>query len=191
MAISFFDRVFPQASALIFKEVKAMSQRAGVLGWVGFLSMIWTASLIFTSLEFAMGVVFRVERRRNVLKTKVLALSMIPASALVFLLSLLVTAFSGVMGAYEVKLFGGTLAKSGLFEFLLGYVIPYLVEALAFTAVYKVIPNTSISFRHASTGGAICAFLFEVAKHFFTWYIGRSAQYSVIYGSLEAIVILV
>jgi membrane protein len=40
-------------------------------------------------------------------------------------------------------------------------------------------------------GGASCAFLFELAKHFFTWYIGRSTQYNVIYGSLEAIVILV
>ncbi|MBI5969173.1 MAG: YihY/virulence factor BrkB family protein, partial [Deltaproteobacteria bacterium] len=44
MAIPFLERLFPQASALIFKEVKALSQRAEVLGWVGFLSMIWTAS---------------------------------------------------------------------------------------------------------------------------------------------------
>jgi YihY family inner membrane protein len=54
-----------------------------------------------------------------------------------------------------------------------------------------MIPNTSISSRHALAGGASCAFLFELAKHFFTWYIGRSSQYNVIYGSLEAIVILV
>jgi membrane protein len=72
-----------------------------------------------------------------------------------------------------------------------GYLLPYLVLALAFTAIYKIIPNTSISFRHALAGGASCSFLFEVVKHFFTWYLGRSQHYSVIYGSLEAIVILV
>jgi uncharacterized BrkB/YihY/UPF0761 family membrane protein len=33
--------------------------------------------------------------------------------------------------------------------------------------------------------------LFEVAKHFFSWYIGRTTHYNFIYGSLEAFVILV
>jgi membrane protein len=191
MAMSFCDRLFPLASALIFQEVKAISQRAGLLGWAGFLSMIWTASVIFSSLDFAMGVVFRVGHRRNFLKSKLLALAMIPASAVIFFLSLLVTAFSGIMDTYELKVLGMDFGKSDLFHFLVGYLLPYLVLALAFTAIYRIIPNTSISFRHALAGGAICAFLFEVVKHFFTWYLGHSHHYSVIYGSLEAIIILV
>ena len=191
MSISFFDRLFPQASAFLFKEVRAISQRAGVLGWVGFLSMIWTASVIFSSLEFAMGVVFRVEQRRPFWKSKLLALSMIPASALIFFLSLFVTAFAKVMETYKSKIFGLPLMESDWVGFLVGYLLPYSVLALAFTAIYKIIPNTQTSFRHAFAGGTSCAFLFEVAKHFFTWYIGRSQQYNVIYGSLEAIVILV
>jgi membrane protein len=191
MVVVFMDRFFPQASALILKEVKAISQRAGVLGWVGILSMIWTASVIFTSLEFAMGVVFRVEARRKYWKSKLLALSMIPASSVIFLLSLFVTAFTGFHGAYGLNILGWELGRSFFFGFLVGYLFPYLVLALAFTAVYRITPNTSVSFRHAIAGGASCAFLFEMAKHFFAWYIGRSSQYNVIYGSLEAIVILV
>jgi membrane protein len=191
VAVVFFDRVYPQASALILREVSAISQRAGVLGWVGFLSMIWTASVIFSSLDYAMGVVFRVEKRRSFLKSKLLALAMIPASALIFFLSFFVTAFAGIMEGFDLQLFGVDLAHSALVEFLVGYLLPYLILAAAFTAIYKIIPNTSISLRHALVGGASCAFLFELAKHIFTWYIGRSHQYSVVYGSLEAIVILV
>lgn len=191
VAVVFFDRLFPQASALILREVKAISQRAGVLGWVGFLSMIWTASVIFSSLEFAMGVVFRVEKKRSFLNSQLLALVMVPASAVIFFLSFSVTAFAGVMEKFNFRLFGVNLAQSDLFEFLVGYLIPYLILAGAFTAIYKIIPNTSISFRHALAGGASCAFLFEALKHFFAWYLGRSRQYSVVYGSLEAIIILV
>ena len=191
IAVVFFDRVFPPASALILREVKGMSHRAEVLGWVGFLSMIWTASVIFSSLEYAMGVVFRVEKRRNFLRSKLLALLMVPASAGIFFLSFLVSAFSGPLERFYLGLFGVTLARSGLLEFLVGYLFPYLILAVAFTAIYKIIPNTSISFRHALAGGTSCAFLFEAAKHFFTWYFQRSQQYSVVYGSLEAIVILV
>lgn len=191
MAISFFDRVFPHASEIVFREVKSISQRAGILGWVGVLSMIWTASIFFSSLEFAMGVVFRVERRRSFLNSKLLALSMIPASAVGFFLSFFVTAFSGVMGTLKFRFFAGALGSSDIVEFLVRYLFPYLILALAFTAIYKIIPKTHIAFRHALVGGASCAFLFEVAKHFFAWYIGRSHQYSVVYGSLEAVVILI
>jgi membrane protein len=191
MALVFFDRVFPQASALILKEVHGMSHRAEVLGWVGFLSMIWTASVIFSSLEYAMGVVFRVEKRRNFLRSKLLALLMVPASAGIFFLSFLVTAFSGATEKFDLGLFGVALARSGLLEFLVGYVFPYLILAAAFTAIYKIIPNTSISFRHALAGGTSCAFLFEAAFYFLAWYFQRSQQYSVVYGRLAAIVILV
>ena len=191
MVITFMDRLFPQASGLISKEVKAISQRAGVLGWAGILSMIWTASVIFSSLEFAMGVVFRVEQRRKYWKSRLLALSMIPGSSIIFLLSLFVTAVTGIGRSYGLTILGWDFSRSAFFAFLVGYLFPYLVLALAFTAIYRIIPNTSISFRHAMAGGASCAFLFELAKHFFTWYIGRSTQYNVIYGSLEAIVILV
>ena len=191
MAMSFFDRLFPQASASIFEEVGTISQRAGVLGWVGILSMIWTASVIFSSLEYAMGVVFRVEKRRNLLKSKLLALGLFPAAGALFLFSIFVTAFSGIMQSYDFEIFGVGLTRSGLFEFMVGYLFPYLILAFAFTAIYKIIPNTQIAFRHALAGGTSCAFLFEVAKHFFTWYITRSSQYNIIYGSLEAIVILV
>ena len=191
MALSVFDRLFPRTGAVLFAQVKAISQRASILGWVGILSMTWTASVIFSSLEYAMGVVFRAEKRRNVVKSKLLALSMIPASIALFLLSIFVTAFSRLMEAFNLRLFGLDLARSDLFEFVLGYLLPYLVLTLAFTAIYKIIPNTPIAFRHALAGGASCAFLFEIAKHIFTWYITRSHQYNLIYGSLEAIVILV
>ncbi len=191
MALSFFDRLFPQASEVIFNEVNAISRRAGVLGWVGILSMIWTASVIFSSLDYAMGVVFRVENRRNLVKSKLLALAMIPGAGVLFFFSIFVTAFSGIMEKYNLRIFGVNLAHSDLFEFAVGYLFPYLILAFAFTAIYKVIPNTPIALRHALAGGMSGAFLFEVAKHFFTWYISTSHTYSIIYGSLEAIVIMV
>jgi len=191
MVLSFVDRFFPQAGTLIFKEVKAISQRAGVLGWVGILSMTWTASVIFSSLEYAMGVVFRVEQRREFWKSKLMALSMIPGASIILLLSLFVTAFIGLMDNYGYQVWGRGFSRSAFFGFLVAYLFPYLVLTLAFTAVYRIVPNTSVFLRHALAGGASCAFLFELAKHFFTWFVVRSPKYNVIYGSLEAIVILV
>ena len=191
MALSLLSQLFPHASSLIFQEAGAISQRAEVIGLVGFLSMLWTASVIFSSLEHAMGVVFRAEQRRNFLKGRLLALSMVPASALVFLLSFSVTAVSGSLQEMETILWGIDLAKWSFLEFLIGYLFPYLILTLGFTAVYKIIPNTPVSFHHALAGGASCAFLFEVAKHFFAWYIKGYGGYGMTYGALEAMIILV
>jgi membrane protein len=191
MAINFINQVIPKTGLLIFREVQAISQRAGVLGWVGLFSLLWTASVIFSSLEYAMGVVFRVERRRSFVKSKLMAIAMIPASAAVFFLSLIVTAATRIMANLQIPLWGINLGESHFFEFLVAYLLPYLVLASGFTAVYKLVPHTAVALRHALAGGASCALLFEGAKHFFTWYIATYSQYGVVYGSLEAIVILV
>jgi membrane protein len=190
-ALSFFNQVFPHAGSPVFEEVKSISQRAEVMGLVGVLSMVWTASAIFSSLEFAMGVVFRVEQRRNFIKGMALALSMVPGSVLILLLSFSVTAFSGSLREKEIYFWGIDLAKSAPLEFLIGYLFPYLILTFGFTAIYKTIPNTIIAYHHALAGGASCAFFFEVAKHFFTWYIKNYARFSMIYGSLEGMIILV
>jgi membrane protein len=163
MTLTVLTQVFPHAGSLIFEEIKAFPQKAGVMGLAGFLSMLWAASVIFSSLEYAMGVVFRVEQRRSFLKSRLFALSMVPASALVFLLSFSVT----------------------------GYLFPYLILTMDFAAIYKFIPNTPVSFRHALAGGASCAFFFELAKHLFACYIRNYGHFGVTHGTLEAMIILV
>ena len=191
MVVNFINQVIPKTGLLIFKEVQSVSQRAEVLGWVGLFSMLWTASVIFSSLEYAMGVVFRVERRRDFVKSKIMAIAMVPACGGVFFLSLIVTAATRIMANLQIPLWGINLGDSHFFKFLVAYLFPYLILAAGFTAVYKFVPNTAVSLRHALAGGASCALLFEGAKHFFTWYIATYSKYGVVYGSLEAIVILV
>ena len=191
MAVTFLSPLSPRAGSLIFEEAGAISQRGEVIGLVGLLSMLWTASVIFSSLEYAMGIVFRVGQRRNFFQGRLLALSMVPVSALVFLLSLSVTVLSGSLREMETLFWGIDLAAWPFLEFLIAYFFPYQILALGFAAVYKIIPNTPVSSHHALAGGASCAFFFEVAKHFFAWYFKDHGPYGMTYGSLEAMMILV
>ncbi len=74
---------------------------------------------------------------------------------------------------------------------LFRYLLPYLVTVLFFTVVYKVIPTGKVSLKSALIGSAIFSALMEIAKQFFTWYVANYTRYNVIFGSLEAVVILV
>ena len=71
------------------------------------------------------------------------------------------------------------------------YLLPYLVTVLYFTVVYKVIPSGNVGLMSALIGSAIFSALMEIAKQFFTWYVANYTAYNVIFGSLEAVVILV
>jgi membrane protein len=190
-ALSFLSPVFPHAGSLILEEAKAISQRAEGTGLVGFLPLLWTASAIFSPLEFAMKVVFRVEQKRDFLKGRLLALSMVPASALVLLLSFSGSALLDFLQEMGIIFLGIDLADCAFLGFLIGHLFPYLILTLGFTAIYKIVPNTPVSFHQALAGGAICAFLFEVANHFFAWYINNYSGYGMNYGALEAMILLV
>jgi membrane protein len=57
--------------------------------------------------------------------------------------------------------------------------------------VYRAIPAVKIRLPIAVAGSALFALLMEIAKQFFTWYLANQANYNVIFGSLETVVILV
>ncbi len=69
--------------------------------------------------------------------------------------------------------------------------MPYLIVVILATAIYRIIPTLKIRFSVALAGSAVFAFLLEVAKQFFTWYVANYTRYNVIFGSMETIVLLV
>jgi hypothetical protein len=105
MVLSFVDR-FPQASALIFKEVKAISQRLGLDGWE--FQHDLTASVIFSSPEFAMEWSSAWSRGGNTGSPD--DVSMIPGSLVI--LPLPVTAFTGGWKNTDFRLVGIQLLRS-------------------------------------------------------------------------------
>jgi len=74
---------------------------------------------------------------------------------------------------------------------VLRYLVPYLITTIFFIAVYRAIPTAKVRLSVAAAGSAIFALLAEIAKQFFTWYAANYTRYDVIFGSLEAVVILV
>lgn len=89
----------------------------------------------------------------------------------------------------------------GLIIFLIGYVLtfsffgyghyitfivtlflPFIINTLLFTVLYKLIPNTKVYWRHAFFGGVVAGLLFELTKLFFGLYVQQFSSYEFIYG---------
>ena len=65
--------------------------------------------------------------------------------------------------------------------------VPFLLETIAFTLVYELIPNCSVRWREAFFGALVAAALLEGLKSGFVLYVGYLSTYRAVYGALAAL----
>ena len=70
---------------------------------------------------------------------------------------------------------------------LLGHVA---VETFFFALSYKFLSRRKLSFKSVLVGGLTATILWEILKHIFGVYIVRIKLYSVIYGSIGSLILL-
>ncbi len=179
-------------SEKLLAQLGQIEKKRNLLGWAGVLGLIWLSSAIFDSMATALNIIFRSQKKRNFFRAKLLAISMIPLAWIVGIASVAISYITALLVS-QPALFMESLgfSLSAVSAVLLRYVVPYLITTLFFIIVYRVIPTARIRLSVAVAGSAIAALLLEIAKQFFTWYVANYTRYDVIFGSLEAVVILV
>jgi membrane protein len=66
-------------------------------------------------------------------------------------------------------------------------VLPFVLETIAFTLLYELIPNCAVRWREALAGGVVTAALIDALKAGFVLYIKYLASYRAVYGALAGI----
>lgn len=184
-------QVIPSFTGTLLTQLGQVEEKQELLGWVGIVTLIWFSALIFGALETAMNVIFRAKTYRNYFLSKLLAMAMIPLGWAIGVASVVVTSVAALLASEPLLVQEFPLFLTAFQGLLVPYVLPYLVTVFFFTIVYTVIPTTRVSLKSALVGSAIFSALMEVAKQFFTWYVASYTRYHAIFGSLEAVVILV
>jgi len=181
----------PSFSGELLSQFAHIEGKREVLGSVGIVTLIWFSSMIFGAIETALNIIFRSKNYRNYFVSKLLTIAMIPMGWAVGVASVGITYMAAILA--DQPLLGQIefLQLPAVYGALFRYFIPYLFTVLFFTIVYKVIPTTKVDLRSALIGSAVFSTLMEIAKQFFTWYVANYTRYNVIFGSLEAVVILV
>lgn len=182
---------FPSFSGALLSQLGQIQGKKEVLGWVGIISLIWFSAMIFGAIETALNMIFRSRIYRNYFISKLLAIAMIPMGWAIGVASVVITYVAAILAEQPMLGEIWTLYFPALHGIFIRYLLPYLVTVVFCTIVYKVIPTAEIDLKSALIGGVVFSVLVEIAKQFFTWYIARYTRYNIIFGSLEAVVILV
>ena len=169
------------ANAIITVYMTQFSVNAARLTTVGLVIVLGVAVWLMLTMDSTFNAIWRVQRSRPYWVSAV-------AYAALLLVAPALIAVSVTVTTYAMSLSAALGDESGL-PFMLR-AVPTTISALAFYLLYKLIPNRHVPWRHALLGGVVAALLFEAAKECFRIYVHHSTTYSLMYGALAFVPIL-
>jgi membrane protein len=184
----------PSAMGIVldtFNQTTAASSRGKIT--FGLAAAIWSASVGFSAIQDTLNVVYKVPETRPYWKARLSAIFV--TAVLAVLVTLLLTAMLGgdVLGGIAGhRIYHRPLALAAVFLIrLVGWVLASLLLAFIFSVIYFFAPDVKSSRWHwLSPGAAIGIVAWLLASFGLRLYLHFFNNYSVTYGSLGAVIIL-
>ncbi len=179
LTIFLFEHFVPKAAASVVDYIHTFASSARGLTGFGAIGLLATSLLTMSSIENAFNQIWRVDNpRRPVARFiiywialtlgPILAMLSLGTSIYLFTLPMVSAAEQPALSAFGLRL------------------LPVILEIVAFSAAYKLIPHRTVRMRHALAGGVLATVLFTCAKYAVALYLAR-ASYQQVYGTLAAI----
>ena len=173
--------LLPQAGEAAVEQFRSFVVQTQKLTGLGIFGVAVTALMLLATINHAFDVIWRVQRPRPLL-TRFLAYW-----AILTLGPLLI---GGAFSATGILLAAGARVGGSLFTVPAAWMtplMPLLLQAIAFTLLYLIVPNRRVKFTDALIGGVVAAVIFEIVKHSFALYLYFFPTYEAIYGAVAAI----
>jgi len=172
------DYLLPTSQLAVQDYLGQVADKATALSIFGILGLLFTATALLNTMEEAFNDIWRISRARSWMSKFVTFWSVLTLSPILIGASLTITSYFVALPVIRDVAEGASIV--GQIPFLL----PWLISSTAMTALYMVLPNTSVPFRYAVIGGLGAGALFEMTKLGFAFYITELANYEKLYGAL-------
>jgi membrane protein len=182
----YLENAFPFPDARIMNGILRIVRDRKMVGVLGVGGLIWASTWVFSSLRTALDIIFQVKEGRGILRGKGIDLLMILLAGTFLLISM---AFTSVITFVQGYRFSPFLELRPIIRLILKYFIPFFFTFWMCFLIYKIIPDKKIHFKEALQAAFFTSLFWEAAKQLFGWYVLRLGGFSMIYGSLSALVI--
>ena len=174
-----FENFVPASAYQVRIYLVQFSQSARTLTGSGVVALLASVLVTMWSIEGAFNRIWRVPSSRPKLARFLIYWSLLTFGSL-----LAVASVAATSALFSIPALAGVEAR-GLDEKLLRY-LPHVLEFLAFTSAYWLIPHRTVSLRFAAAGGLLATALFEWLKWGLAIYL-RNASFGQLYGTLATI----
>jgi membrane protein len=177
---------FPKAAQQIARELRdALSYRG--IGTFTFIAYGLMSYQLYSSLESAINVVFKVKDKRSFISHLLISLFLITLLIIFFLLSFGASSTISVLNTFKNDIPG--LQIHVITSFIIKYIVPFILAFVTISTLYIILPKRKIRWRNALAGALFATVFHEGAKHIFTFYVVKVVKLGTVYGPLSAFII--
>jgi len=182
----FIQQALPISRQVINENLEEILEERGTAGIVSVLTLLWSASGMFTSLAYNINLAWPRAARRNFLQSRLVGLWMIVGLIALIIVSLILswlTARLPFMGIENTSPLDVVLLR------VISAIGSWLMVFLVFLTLYRWIPTLRVRWDSTMWGALIASLAWKAVIAGFGWYLGSGlGQYQLVYGSLGAIV---
>ncbi len=185
-------REFAPADALnlIKKTVsEVMSHRSKGLLSFGIIGTLWSASNGINAVVRAFNKAYNVKESRSFIIARGVAILLTLGMIVVFLLALVLPIFGKEIGIYLFAKIGYSDEFIKLWS-TLSLAVSAIILFILFTGLYWIAPNVKLRCRAAFPGAAFATLGWMVSSMGLSFYVGNFSNYTLTYGSIGTIIVL-
>ena len=190
--LAFVLRYFPRQFDFVTAQLDAMRRTHLTLGVTGTLVLTWAALGVFGAITSAVNHAWGVERQPSYLKHKLVSFIMLAAAGVILVFALLLVSAIGFAESSRFASAVGRLPGQTLLLALKSFMVKYTATALLIFVVgliFYFVPNAKVRFKDVWVGAIITGLLWRGALFGFQWYVRDITRFSVIHGSIAAVVV--
>lgn len=164
------------------------TQQAGLLS-LSFIFTIIAASGGFSAVIKGLNKAYFEKEKRGFIKLTLLALIF----TLTFAIITIIAAFLLVFGEFNGKLLAKVLGLDATFQLwwnILRYIAAIALMFLGFMILYKFAPSRKLSYRSVLPGAIFTTAAWNIISVAFSYYVNNFANFSLVYGSIGAVIML-
>lgn len=160
---------------------------------VGLIALTFGATSVFNEIQDSINNIWRLKTKPKkgfgilkLLFDRLLSFSMIITLGFILLVSLVI---NGGMDFLLDNLMVKYPQLTVVLVYILNIVISYFITAFIFAAIFKVLPDAKIKWRHVWIGAFVTAFLFMLGRFLISYYLGHNRMTSA-YGAAGSIIVI-
>jgi membrane protein len=189
--VDWIQRYLPIVADLVqvnIQQVLAARNTAGILALV---SLVWSASGVFTAMYRAVNRAWGNPKSKLFWREKIFGLSIVFIVGFLLLSTTLLSTLASLLQSWQVSFFGWQPLADPRTARLVGWLsalVPIVISVVTFIVLYRIIPQNPVTWKDVWLGGLVAGLTWEAARRLYTWYLANFARYSLIYGSVGAII---
>lgn len=181
LKVFILDNFVPvSAGKIISVYMLQFSQKAAHLTVLGLGLLAVTAFMLMLTIDHAFDVIWRVRRKRPLMRRFLIYWAALTLGPLLIGVSLSLTSYLvnlPLVLAKSVPVVGVVTLK----------MVSVMLTILAFALLYRVVPSRPVLPFHALAGGVVAGVAFELMKKAFALYVSHFPTYTLVYGAFASV----